>query len=306
MRLAHQKFGIPNKQTLSTQQKSGPSVLNNYWERQELISHKEMGNKKWKFFGYQTSVEWYDVKTKFKQLLRKITYSWLFQEILCLVFLSYMRLVFYSSKRIFINHDVVLNAAKNNTALIIVFWHNRLLIAPFVTKKPKELYPNCNYMTLASRHGDGRFVGRIMEKMGLISILGSSRDGRKASRGIDIGSFKRIFEGLKKGYSLNITPDGPRGPNQKINGEIVNIARIAQVGILAASCSASKFKQLNTWDKFKIPLPFSTLCFYMDERPFYVEKTADKEEMEKIKINIEQRLDILQEKSLEIARGQGL
>ena len=147
---------------------------------------------------------------------------------------------------------------------------------------------------------------RIMEKMGLISILGSSRDGRKASRGIDIGSFKRIFEGLKKGYSLNITPDGPRGPNQKINGEIVNIARIAQVGILAASCSASKFKQLNTWDKFKIPLPFSTLCFYMDERPFYVEKTADKEEMEKIKINIEQRLDILQEKSLEIARGQGL
>ena len=257
--------------------------------------------KKWKVLGVQTNLEWYDIKTKFKQLLRKITYSWLFQELLCLVFLNYMRLVFYSSRKIFINQDSVLSAAKNKTPLLIVFWHNRLLIAPFVTAEPKKLYPNCNYMTLASRHGDGRFVGRIMEKFGLISILGSSRDGRKSSRGIDIGSFKKIFAGLKKGYCLNITPDGPRGPNQKINGEILNIARIAQVGILAASCSSSKFLQLNTWDKFKIPLPFSTLCFYLDEKPFYVEKNSSAEEMEKIKITIEEKMNFLQEKSLEIA-----
>ena len=261
-------------------------------------------SKKWKIFGYQTNIEWYDVKTKFKQLLRKITYSWLFQELLCLIFLSYMRLVFYSSKRIFINQNSVLDAAKNKTPLLIVFWHNRLLIAPFVTVAPKKLYPDCNFMTLASRHGDGRFVGRIMEKFGLISILGSSRDGRKASRGIDIGSFKRIFEGLKKGYCLNITPDGPRGPNQKINGEIVNIARISQAGILAASCSSSRFKQLNTWDQFKIPLPFSTLCFYLDEKPFYIDKNASKEEMEAIKITIEERMNFLQEESLKIARSK--
>ncbi len=258
--------------------------------------------KKWKIFGVQTDLEWYDVKTKFKVLLRKITYSWLFQELLCLIFLGYMNLVFYSSRRIFINQNSVLDAAKNKLPLLIVFWHNRLMIAPFVTQEPKKLYPDCNYMTLASRHGDGRFVGRIMEKFGLISILGSSRDGRKSSRGIDIGSFKKIFEGLKKGYSLNITPDGPRGPNQKINGEIVNIARIAQAGILAASCSSSKFLQLKTWDQFKIPLPFSTLCFYLDEKPFYVAKDANKEEMEQLKITIEERMNWLQEKSLEVAR----
>ena len=38
---------------------------------------------KWKIFGIQTKVEWYDVKTKFKQLIRKITYSKLFQELIC-------------------------------------------------------------------------------------------------------------------------------------------------------------------------------------------------------------------------------
>ncbi|NBV06245.1 MAG: DUF374 domain-containing protein [Proteobacteria bacterium] len=259
-------------------------------------------SKKWKIFGYQTNTEWYDIKTRIKALLRKITYSWLFQELLCLVFLSYMRLVFYSSKKIFINEDSLLNASKNKTPLIIIFWHNRLLLAPFASKKSKKLYPDYSFMTLASRHGDGRFVGRIMEKFGLISILGSSRGGRKASRGIDIGSFKRIFEGLKKSYCLIVTPDGPRGPNQKINGEILNIARIAQVGILASSCSASKFKTINTWDQFKIPLPFSTICYYLDEKPFYIPKDTSREQIEKIKIEIEERMNFLQEKSLEIAQ----
>ena len=31
--------------------------------------------KKWRIFGYQTDIEWYDVKTKIKQLLRKIFYK---------------------------------------------------------------------------------------------------------------------------------------------------------------------------------------------------------------------------------------
>ena len=253
--------------------------------------------KKWKIFGYQTDVEWYDVKTKFKQLLRKITYSWLFQELICLIFLGYMMLVYHTSKKIFKNQEVIIEAAKNKKPLIIFFWHNRLMMIPYITKKPKKLYPYYNFMTLASRHGDGKFVGRIMEKFGLISILGSSKDNRKSSRGIDIGNFKKIFNGLKRGYSLGITPDGPRGPNQKINGEVINIARISQAGIIATSYSTSRFKRLNTWDKFFIPLPFSTVCFYFDENPIYVAKNASEEEMAKLKIAVEERANLIQEKS---------
>ena len=257
-----------------------------------------------KKFGAQTNIEWFDVKTKFKQTLRKITYSWLFQELICLLFMSYMKFVYHTSKVTFINQERLFEAAKNKTPLLIVFWHNRLMMIPFITLKPKKLHKGYNFMTLASRHGDGRFVGKTMEKFGLISILGSSQDKRKSSRGIargiDIGSFKKIFEGLKKGYSLGITPDGPRGPNQKINGEIVNIARISQAGILATSYSSSRFKKLNTWDKFTIPLPFSNLCFYFDEKPIYVAKNSTEEEMEKIKILVEERINFAQDYSFKI------
>lgn len=256
-----------------------------------------MTSKKWKIFGIQTNIEWYDVKTKFKQLLRKITYSWLFQELICLIAMTYMKFVYHSSKKIFINHEILFEAAKNKKPILISFWHNRLLMIPFVTKKPKKLYPGYNFMTLASKHGDGQFVGKVMEKFGLISILGSSKDGRKSSRGIDIGGMKKIFDGLKRGYSLGITPDGPRGPAQKINGEIVNIARVSGAGILAMSYSASRFKKLKTWDKFTIPLPFSTLCFCFDDQAIYVAKNCGEEEMEKIKNLVEERMNFVQEKS---------
>lgn len=250
-------------------------------------------------------VEWYDIKKKFKQLLRALTYSVFVREMICLILSGYMKLVYYSSRKIFINHEMLFEAAKRKKPLLLVFWHNRLMMIPFVTSAPKKKFPEYDFMTLASRHGDGHFVGRTMEKFGLISIYGSSQDGRKSSRGIDLSSFRKIFDGLKKGYSLGITPDGPRGPNQKINGEIVNIARISGAGILPISYSCSRYKTLRSWDKFKIPLPFSTLCFYCDDKAFYVAKDADEQEVQKVKIALEERMNFVQETSLEFAKKHG-
>ena len=252
--------------------------------------------KKWR------DVEWYDIKTKFKQLTRKIAYSFLVRELICSIISIYMKLVYVSSKKIFVNREIIFEAARNKTPLIITFWHNRLMMVPFATREPKKLFSKYNVMTLASRHGDGYFVGRIMERLGLISIYGSSQGGRKSSRGIDLKSFRKIFDGLKNGYSLGLTPDGPRGPNQKINGEVVNIARISGAGILAMSYSCSRFKQLNTWDKFQIPLPFGTLCFYFDSKPLYVAKNASAQEVEMIKIAAEKRMNFAQEESLKLTK----
>lgn len=253
--------------------------------------------KKWKILGMQTHIEWYDVRTKFKLLLRKVTYSWLFQQLICLIILNYMKLVYLTSKKVFVNEDLFLEAIKNKEPIIISFWHNRLMMAPFVTIKPRKLYPNYNFMTLASNHGDGRFVGKIMERIGLNSIYGSSRDGRKSSRGIDLKSLKQIINGLKQGFSLGITPDGPRGPNQKINGEIVKIARLSGAKILALSYSSSRHKKLNTWDKFYIPKPFSKLCFYYDDSLISVPKSASDEEMQIIKEKVEERMNFVQSAS---------
>ncbi len=220
-----------------------------------------------------------------------------------MLIVSYMKLVFVTSKKTFINYGIMREAARNKEPLLVSFWHNRLMLTPLVTQKLQKIYPDYNLMTLASKHGDGRFVGGVMKKFGLILIAGSSRDGRKASRGIDFSNLKQIFSGLKNGYSLGITPDGPRGPNQKINGELVNIARISGAKILPMSCSSSRAIEMQTWDKFKIPLPFSTLCFCFDDSAIYVPKNSDEAEMKKIKFFVEERMNFVQEKSQQNLRS---
>lgn len=253
-------------------------------------------NKKWKIFGVQTDIEWYDIKTKFKQLIRKITYSHLFQEMVCIIVVSYMKFVYFSSKKIFVNREIFENEVGRQKPVFMSTWHNRLMMVPFVAHEIKKIYPHHKFAALASKHGDGKIVSRVIEKLKVMPILGSSQDGRKSSRGIDIGSFKKIFTSLRSGYSLGITPDGPRGPAQKINGELINIARISGVGIMPISYAASRCKIFDSWDKFRIPLPFGTLAFVCGEI-IYVAKNADEEEVKKLTDLVEKRMDEVQDKA---------
>jgi lysophospholipid acyltransferase (LPLAT)-like uncharacterized protein len=258
--------------------------------------------EKWKICSYE--FEWFDIKTKFKQSLRRFAYSKIIQELICTFLSAYMRLVYLTSKNIFVGEEKAIAVIRSNKTIILSFWHNRLMMVPFLANKitagAKDV-SNFRFMTLASKHGDGRFVGRTMEKFNFISVLGSTNDGRKKSRGIDLKSLRQIFAGFKKGNSLGMTPDGPRGPNQKINGEIVNIARISGAVIFPISYSSSLFKELNSWDKFKIPLPFSTLCFYVEDG-ISVAKETDEKEIEKIENFLTERMNFAQDESLKIAQ----
>lgn len=231
-------------------------------------------SKKWRLFGYQTNLEWYDIKTKLKQLSRKIFYSFIIQELLAWFIKFYIEFVFFSSKSKFINLEKVNESIKIRSPIIFCFWHNRLMMIPIIAKLQKIKIPNHNFMTLASKHGDGRIVGKVMKKFSFISILGSTKDGRKSSRGIDFSSLRQIIDGLKRGYSLGITPDGPRGPSQQINGDVLNIARVTNAKIFAISYSASRCYVFKSWDQFKLPLPFSKISFYLDPDPIIVEKNT--------------------------------
>ncbi len=250
-----------------------------------------------KFLGIKAPFEWYDARVKFKQLIRKFLYSWLIQSFVSWIIVGYMYFFYITSRKKFINLDPALKEVAQNKPLIILCWHNRLMLAPFFSRAINRSYPNYQFMSLVSKHGDGRFVGKVMAKMGFAPIFGSTQRGRKSSRGIGIDAIRQIFSGLKNGRAIAITPDGPRGPNQKINGDVANIARISGAKILAMSCSSSRFKVLNSWDKFKIPLPFSKITYYCHDQLFAIDRSATKKDLEEIKIKIEKSLNNSQDKS---------
>lgn len=246
------------------------------------------------------------IKGWLKNLPRKIAYLKITQEIITNLAVFYMYLVFISSRKTFIGQQNIIGTIKAGKPFLLGFWHNRLMMIAFphkiILQKTKKDFPDFHFMTLSSKHGDGKIVGRIMEKFGFTPILGSTRNPKHKDRGIDLSSMRQIIKELKKGNALGTPFDGPRGPNQEINGNIVELARISDAMIFPISYSTSRFIELKSWDKFKIPLPFSKLCFYCDEA-IKIDKDFDEEEMKKVKNLLKEKMDFAQEESLKICQN---
>lgn len=252
----------------------------------------------WRIKIFGREIGYFDVKTKFKKLVRGVFYIQPIQKFVCYFICLYMWVVYFTSKKKFINPNNYFNLLNSNKVFFITSWHNRLFMMPFLkvyanSWKTKQNMSKSNFVTITSKHGDGRFVGIVMEIFGFKNVYGSSRDGRKSSRGIDISSMRNLIRYLKDGYILGITPDGPRGPNQKVNGEIINIASMFGAEILPTSYSSTNFIQFNSWDKFKIPLPFSRINFYFGES-IKVAKKIDAESANKLESNLENAMNLAQ------------
>jgi len=77
---------------------------------------------------------------------------------------------------------------------------------------------------------------------------------------------------LKGNTSVAITPDGPLGPPEKIQSGVILLAKYAGVPIIPWHYEPLRQWRLNSWDKHKIPKPFSTVVESFGN-PFHVPKT---------------------------------
>lgn len=246
-------------------------------------------------------IGWFDIKTKFKKIIRSFFYAKIGQELICFLVIGYIKFINYSSRTIIVGDDVMMNRMKNRQPVIIASWHHQIMMSPFVASQIKQANQTHKIASLASKHGDGRFVGRVMEKFGVINIAGSTQDGRKSSRGIDIHGLKEIFRVLKNQLGIAITPDGPRGPSQKINGEVIKIAKLSGAPIVPVGVGYSRFFELSTWDKFKVPLPFGVVCYYYGDL-FLVDKNIEEEDIADLNLLLEEKIDFVANQANKLAK----
>jgi len=182
-------------------------------------------------------------KRKFlKTFFRKLT-LWVAPT---LIFL-FMKLLWvtYRKKYHFINEPI-------EEQCIAVTWHAELLIAPQVYKKLRKKQKTA---AIIAQHHDGEIIARIFKYLNILPLRGSSRRGAKA---VLIAAIKA----LKEGYSVMITPDGPKGPRYTMSDGAVALALRANLPLMVVNYQANAFWKLNSWDKFVIPKPFTTLHIY--------------------------------------------
>ena len=81
---------------------------------------------------------------------------------------------------------------------------------------------------------------------------------------------------LSKEHSIAITPDGPKGPREKVKEGLIYLAYLTKLPITPIAVDIKKEVVFNSWDGFRLPLPFSRVNISSGS-PIYV---SSKEEIE--------------------------
>jgi len=128
---------------------------------------------------------------------------------------------------------------------IFVLWHSRIL--PLLALHKQE-----GVVLLISRHRDGEHLANLAESWGYSSVRGSTQ------RGGEVGLLG-IVRALQAGAIVAMTPDGPRGPAERVQPGAVAAAQHAGVPIVAAGARTRSAWYLRSWDRMCIPKPFAAI-----------------------------------------------
>jgi lysophospholipid acyltransferase (LPLAT)-like uncharacterized protein len=164
--------------------------------------------------------------------------------------------------------------------VVLAFWHNRvLLMAPFWERYCRGRVS----MTFISRSRDGQFMTDVAARFGVQATRGSSsRHGMAAA-------LAAIRAAHNDRLDIVITPDGPRGPCYEIQPGILRLAQATQRPIVTITTSLGWKMTLKSWDRFQIPLPFST-CRLITEGPILVPENATETDLIEIGARVEKAL----------------
>ncbi len=143
---------------------------------------------------------------------------------------------------------------------------------------------------LISQSNDGEIITRVVHFLGFSTIRGSmGRGGSKATR--------EILKALNEGKNIAYTVDGPRGPGFKVKEGIIRIAQMSGRPIIPYYGDAFLRLEINSWDKYQIPIPFSPIGIELGE-PMYVPQGD--EYVEEYRLKLENALLDLQKQYREV------
>jgi lysophospholipid acyltransferase (LPLAT)-like uncharacterized protein len=166
---------------------------------------------------------------------------------------------------------------------IYCFWHNRLAlcIVPYWHYlRTGNVTPGMAALVSASK--DGGLLSEVLECFGVEPVRGSS--SRRGAQAI-----LELTTLADRGYSVSITPDGPRGPCYEVQEGALSLAQLTGLPIVPYSCNLGWKIRVKSWDRFQIPLPFSR-CEMLFAQPITVPREATDAEREELRRRLEASL----------------
>lgn len=175
-------------------------------------------------------------------------------------------------RHIFINRQVIDDAKNANKGKphILAIWHQNIFAGLQVE--------NQKHIVLISPSKDGEFVSVTCKKLGHEVVRGSSNKKPHVA-------LREMFSLMSRGIPAAISIDGPRGPLYDVKSGIIELARKTQAIIVPMSPIPQKYWSFKSWDKFRLPKPFTKIVVVYGE-PFTIPEDVSREEFDQFKIKI--------------------
>ena len=161
---------------------------------------------------------------------------------------------------------------------IFTFWHACIFSATWFWRKR-------GIVVMSSKSRDAEYTSRVIRRFGYGAARGSSTRG--AGRAL-----AEMSECLACGIDVAFTIDGPRGPAYVAKDGAVTLARHTGHAILPFHIAARRGLEVASWDRQRIPAPFSRAIAIIGE-PIYVPRDASESEVQSKQAALQASLDRL-------------
>ncbi|WBQ11890.1 lysophospholipid acyltransferase family protein [Hyphomonadaceae bacterium BL14] len=175
---------------------------------------------------------------------------------------------------------------ESGEGLVLCGWHGRNLFLE--STWPANRQPPA---ILISKSREGDVVARAASLNGVALIRGSTQnDAKKHKNKGGAAAFRDMVRWVRGGGCMAITPDGPRGPRQRVSPGAIKLAQITGAPLVPVSWSTRWGFRLNSWDRFHVPLPFGRGVIIWGE-PVRLPDNPSPGDIEAARVLIEARLN---------------
>lgn len=118
------------------------------------------------------------------------------------------------------------------------------------------------HVVIVSRSKDAEPVAYTCRSLGHHVARGSSRSKTGVDKGGRVAMEEMTQVLIDEKIPGAVTVDGPKGPAKKVKPGIISMAQKADIPIVPYAPLARSYWEFNSWDKFRLPKPFSIIDVY--------------------------------------------
>ncbi len=207
-------------------------------------------------------------------VMKKITLK--FISLMIYLFVRLMHLTYryrFQKESITLIH----NLKKNKQNYIFSIYHQNL----FPGILAQSGHP---HVVIVSKSKDAEPVAFTCLRFGHVVSRGSSKRGNVDKNGSV--AKEEMIEALRSGFPGAVTVDGPKGPAERVKPGIIDMAKKSGAVIIPYIVMPDQYWEFNSWDKFRLPKPFSRISISYG-RPISVDANCENFEPEMMKLESE-------------------